>query len=1016
MDTSTNPASSARSASLAALFAEQVARTPDAPAVWHDGRSHSYRELDEWSESIARSLTDLGIRPSDTVGVLGVRSWESTVALVGVQKAGAVCVPVDAQYPSARSTEMLADAHVRLAIVLTGHDQAIPTDDATVSWYDITTLLSAAPAGEERSAAPAPPAADETAYVLFTSGTTGRPKPVAFPHRAVSRLADRDQPWCAGPDARVLQTFGLSFDGSLFETWATLLGGGCLVVAGREVLLDPEALAALIESQRVSHAFMTTSLFHHAVRARAGVFGSLDMVLIGGEAMDTVLTRAVCEAGRPRHLINGYGPTEGGIMAAAYDVRQVPPEATTVPIGQPVAGSSCHLFRSDGTPAGPGEEGEIFIGGTGVALGYLDRPEETERAFVTRTTADGETIRLYRSGDRARWNSDGTLEFLGRVDRQVKIRGFRIELEAVEAQLRAHPDVAEAAVLVRGNDGIGKGLSAFVGLADPARPVDPEQLRGHLARRLPSHAIPAPITPLDRFPLTDNGKIDYAALRATLGDTVATHGDHGVSYSEDPIAEIWADVLGIPVAEDTDFFAVGGNSLLAAQAVTRTISALGLSDTRFAPLLRQVLAAPTLAAYRDATRTLPPEENGQTHVNYEAEALLGRELPPAGTPAPEATRARHILLTGATGFVGAFLLERLLRDTQATVHCPVRATDREQALQRVHDGMRRFGLSLDQPERVRALPADLTQPELGLPPGTFEALADTVDLVVHNAAHVNFLYPYRQLRQVNVDAVRSVIELASRRRIPVHYVSTTAILAGSGVGGVRRIDEFTPLSHPELISMGYPETKWVAERLLEHAAHAGLPVTIYRPYEITGHSRTGAWNTTSAICTVFDAISQLGAAPDVPLPLDLVPVDHVTDAIVGMATRLPHLGGVVHLTNPRPAQLSDMVDRMRVAGYQIEDVSYKVWVDALLEHVRDHPTAPITPFAPLFVMRANEADFSIKEMYFDSVFPEVTRTRTDEVWPSWRESCPPVDNALLDHYIHYLQHSGLLTPGAGWRD
>jgi thioester reductase-like protein len=195
---------------------------------------------------------------------------------------------------------------------------------------------------------------------------------------------------------------------------------------------------------------------------------------------------------------------------------------------------------------------------------------------------------------------------------------------------------------------------------------------------------------------------------------------------------------------------------------------------------------------------------------------------------------------------------------------------------------------------------------------------------------------------------------------------------------------------------------------LAHAAEAGLPVTIHRPYEITGHSRTGAWNTSSAICAVFDAIAHMGSAPAVPLPLDLVPVDTVTDAIVGIATRLPHLGGVVHLTNPRPAQLSDMVDRMRAAGYAIEDVSYEEWTAALLEHVRRNPAAPIAPFVPLFVTPANEADRSVKELYFDTVFPEVGRTRTDQVWPAWRDSCPPVDDALLDGYLSCLRRSGLL--------
>ncbi|MFF4606588.1 amino acid adenylation domain-containing protein [Streptomyces sp. NPDC001339] len=1010
------PDSAPPSAALPGLFAHRAACAPRDPAVRDGDRTFNYRELDDWSESVSQALRARGVRGGEAVAVLGTRSWEATVTMAGVLKAGSVCVPVDAHHPSARTAEMLTDARTRLVVVLPGHTAAAQgTDHGPAEWVAFDDLMAAdpGPGGDLPAAVRRRP--DDCAYLLFTSGTTGRPKPVVFPHRAVARLAAGGHPWCPGPGTRVLQSFGLSFDGSLFETWTTLINGGCLVVAERDVLLDTERLRSVIRAERITHTFLTTSLFHHAVRTHPAIFGSLEMVLMGGEAMDPDLAAAVCVAGRPRHLINGYGPTEGGIMVTAYDVDQVPPSASAIPIGRPVAGSSCHLLRADGTPAGVGEDAEIHIGGEGLALEYLDRPDETARAFVTHHTPSGAALRLYRSGDVGRLRADGTLEFRGRTDRQVKVRGFRIELDAVEALLRGHPDVAEAAVVVRSNDGIGRGLTAFVTAANSAAP-DQAALHAHLSGSLPAHALPAPITVLDRLPLTVNGKTDYTALRNSADPAVLRCGTERAAAhrSRDAVAEIWAEALGTPVSEGTDFFAEGGNSLLAAHTVTRTLAALGLAADRFAPLLRCLLATPTLAAYRSAARResagrpddTEPEDTPRP--DFEAEARPEPLRPVSSAPAPRPTRARHILLTGATGFVGAFLLARLLRDTDATIHCPVRAADRPRATHRVHEAMERYGLPLTAPDRIHALPADLARPALGLAPADFDRLADTVDLVLHNAAHVNFLYPYHQLRQANVTAVRTLVRLAGPRRIPFHYVSSTAVFAGSGVGGVRHVDETTPLSHPELLSMGYPETKWVAERLLGHAAGAGLPVTVHRPYEITGHSRTGVWNTSSAICAVFDAIVRMGMAPAVPLPLDLVPVDAVTDAIVGIATRLPHLGGAVHLTNPRPGFLADMVDRMRAAGHRVDEVSYQRWREALVDHVRAHPTAPIAPFTPLFLTPAHQAGFSVKEMYFDTVFPEVRRTRTDQLWPSWRSSCPPVDEAMLDACLTSLRRAGLL--------
>ncbi|MDC7335775.1 amino acid adenylation domain-containing protein [Streptomyces lydicus] len=995
--------------SLPGLLARRTARTPMSPAVQDGHRSYCYRELDDWSQSVARALRDRGIRRGEAVAVLGVRSWEATVTMAGILKAGAVCVPVDAHHPSARAAEMLADARVRLAVVLPGHRAVVPEGSGQVEWAAFDALMAADPGPFDGSPAHTERGADDSAYILFTSGTTGRPKPVVFPHRAVTRLAAGAKPWCAGPGKRVLQTFGLSFDGSLFETWATLINGGCLVVADREALLDPDRLRSLLRTQRITHAFLTTSLFHHAVRSHPGVFGALDMVLIGGEAMDPDLTAAVCAAGRPRHLINGYGPTEGGIMVTAHDVDHVPRGASAIPIGRPVAESSCLLLRADGSPAATGEEGEIYIGGAGLAREYLDRPAETARAFVTRKTAAGEALRFYRSGDLGRRRPDGLLEFLGRTDRQVKIRGFRIELEAVESLLRGHPGVAEAAVLVRSNDGIGKAICAFVTPADPAAAPDPAELRGHLAGRLPAHALPAPSPSWTGCP---HGQRQDGPCGAARTGGVRRLRGHRRAGHRPPARRRPRGHLGRRARRA----GVRRHRLLRRGRQLPARCPRGHPGPGCPRPPRRTLHAaapgparrPTLAAFRAATRCAPAVPEDRTAPDFEADARPAPLPPVSRAAAPRPTAPRHILLTGATGFVGAFLLERLLRDTDATVHCPVRATDRAGAMRRIHEAMARYGLRLTEPGRVRPVPAELARPGLGMPRATFDRLARTVDLILHNAAHVNFLYPYRQLREANVEAVRTLIGLAGPRRVPLHYVSTTAVLAGSGVGGVRHVDESTPLSHPELLSMGYPETKWVAERMLGHAADAGLPVTVHRPYEITGHSRTGAWNTSSAICAVFDAIVRMGVAPAVPLPLDLVPVDAVTDAIVGIATHLPHLGGVVHLTNPRPAVLGDMVARMRSAGHRIDEVSYQEWTDALVGHVHAHPTSPIAPFTPLFLTPANQADFTVKEMYFDTVFPEVRRTRTDQVWPSWRTSCPPVDDALLDGYVTCLKRAGLL--------
>jgi thioester reductase-like protein len=305
-------------------------------------------------------------------------------------------------------------------------------------------------------------------------------------------------------------------------------------------------------------------------------------------------------------------------------------------------------------------------------------------------------------------------------------------------------------------------------------------------------------------------------------------------------------------------------------------------------------------------------------------------------------------------------------------------------------------------------PADLAEPGLGLEPGRADELADTLDLVIHAAAQVNFLYPYEALRRTNVEGTREIVRLAAGRGVPLHFLSTIAVLAGFGTAGVRHVDEDLPLDHADRLTMGYAESKWVAEEVLRNAADQGLPVAIYRPYEITGDRNTGACNTDTAICSLFKTISETGLAPDIPLPLDFVPVDYLADAVVHIATRRRTTRRTYHLTNPRAASLRDMLDRMDAGGHRINRLPYEEWVGELVRHVAQHPTSPTAPFVSLCVDRCKQADMSVKEMYFEGTFPTVGRANVERDLATAGLHCPPVDAELLDRYLEYFYTTGYI--------
>ncbi|MFF4158733.1 amino acid adenylation domain-containing protein [Streptomyces sp. NPDC001678] len=994
-----------RDRSLPELFEEQAAARPQALAARHGDRTLTYGQLAARSDALAARLLGRGVEPGTPVGVCGSRSLEALVALLGILKAGCAYVPLDEDLPPARLRAMAEDAGLRAAVVLPGSTGSVRGLPVHVELDGVDE--AAGPTLDTRTVPPASPA--DCAYVVFTSGSSGRPKPVAIPHRGVARLvlSDGEIP-PPGPGDGVLHAYGLSSDASTIEIWGALLTGACLVLADRAELLSPTALEELFRARGVTVAYLTTSVFHLVARTRPQALAPLRFASAGGEAMDPRLANEVLAACPGTTVVNFYGPTENSVVSTAHVVRELPADATHVPIGRPFGATVCHVLRPDGSAAAPGEEGELYVGGDGLALGYLGDPRLTAERFVSLPDRQPDGP-LYRTGDLVVRRPDGLLEYRGRLDRQVKLRGVRVELDEIEARLRAHPEVGEAVVQLESG-----ALTAYVTAAVPGAPLDLPGIRAYCAEWLPPQTVPA-LVAMDHLPVTSGGKVDRARLKA-LAPQPEAPGQADPSKVEgvlDALAEVWQQVLRVRPTPQDDFFRLGGDSLLASETVTRTLAVLGLDASLGSALIRALLAAPTLEGFSAAVRELRgggPARSDEPAIDFERESELGFELPPAQGPAPRPEDPRNVLLTGASGFVGAFLLDRLLRMTSARVHCPVRASNAEHATRRVRNTLARYGLSLDEAawRRVECFPADLTEPDLGLSPEHAAELSGGLDLVVHNAARVNFLYPYEELRSANVEGTRRIVQLAAPRRVPVHFISTVAVVAGFGTAGVDKVDEDMPLAHADGLTMGYAESKWVAEEVLRRAAEAGLPVAVHRPYEVTGDRVTGACNTETAICSLFKTIAETGLAPDIELPMDFVPVDHLAEAVVHIATRRPAGWRVHHLTNPRPAMLSDVLDRMRAAGFAIDTMPYNQWVGELVRHVARNPTSATAPFVSLCVDRSRNADMSVKEMYLKGVFPVLGRRNAEEALDGSGLHCPPVDTALLDRYLEFFFTSGYI--------
>jgi thioester reductase-like protein len=681
-------------------------------------------------------------------------------------------------------------------------------------------------------------------------------------------------------------------------------------------------------------------------------------------------------------------------------------------VGRPLPGTVVHVLDERMRPVGPGELGEVYIGGSGVARGYLLEEPPGRARFLPDRFRPGE--RMYRTGDLGRWHEEGHLVLTGRVDRQVKIRGFRVEPGEVEPHLAAHELIDNVVVKVCDREREPRLVAYYTA----PKPLRSTELREFLGRDLPDHLVPAVFQWLPELPLRPNGKVDLDALPEPRSLSCSSDDQPDDDMLVRYVAMLWGQVLKVDrVGPEDNFFDLGGNSILAAELLAKVRAAFGILLTQVRPLIRLLLEDATprgfAAAVRAARASCLDGGDPDGRVDFAAESVL--EVPIAREPAasPRWRDPEHVLLTGATGFLGIYLLRELLTTTGATVHCLVRAGDRDLAMERIRtnalrylrDDLARFQAA----GRIVAHAGDLAEPFLGLPEAEFDTLARTVDVIHHPGGQVNFIYPYSHLRASNVHGTREIIRLAARyRNVPVHYVSTMAVIAGFGTAGVRRVTESTPAGHADHLSVGYVESKWVAEALLREAAERGLPVAIYRAADISGDRATGAWNTATEMCAMKRFIVDTGVAPIAALPLDYTPVDTFAAAVSHIAARGLPAGEVYHLTNPAKVTIADLSDRFRAHGFAVRDVPWNEWLDRLVTVAVEQPDHPMTPFAPLFVDRCATGAMSVAEMYLETTFPEFTRSNVDNALRGSGIEIPPVDAAMLDRYIGYLMSVGFL--------
>ncbi|MCV2516328.1 non-ribosomal peptide synthetase [Bacillus subtilis] len=589
-------AKSEKLVSLQDMFEKQAVLTPERIALMCDDIQVNYRKLNEEANRLARLLIEKGIGPEQFVALALPRSPEMVASMLGVLKTGAAYLPLDPEFPADRISYMLEDAKPS-CIITTEEIAASLPDDLAVPELVLDQVVTQeiikrySPENPDVSVS-----LDHPAYIIYTSGSTGRPKGVVVTQKSLSNfLLSMQEAFSLGEEDRLLAVTTVAFDISALELYLPLISGAQIVIAKKETIREPQALAQMIENFDITIMQATPTLWHALVTSEPEKLRGL-RVLVGGEALPSGLLQALQDL--HCSVTNLYGPTETTIWSAAAFLEEglqgVPP------IGKPIWNTQVYVLDNGLQPVPPGVVGELYIAGTGLARGYFHRPDLTAERFVADPYGPPGT-RMYRTGDQARWRADGSLDYIGRADHQIKIRGFRIELGEIDAVLANHPHIEQAAVVVREDQPGDKRLAAYV-VADSA--IDTAELRRYMGASLPDYMVPAAFVEMDELPLTPNGKLDRKALPAPdFSTSVSDRAPR--TPQEEILCDLFAEVLGLArVGIDDSFFELGGHSLLAARLMSRIREVMG-AELGIAKLFDEPTVA-GLAAHLDLAQSARP--------------------------------------------------------------------------------------------------------------------------------------------------------------------------------------------------------------------------------------------------------------------------------------------------------------------------------------------------------------------------------------------------------------------------
>ncbi len=893
----------------------------DRPALNLDGQRWSYRQLHALTNALTHVITrhlPVDGEPVPVIGVCLRKSPALYASLLAVLRSGALYLPIDPATPVARREHILRDAGACLVL----HDDQAHADIVSVDVRDVAVPSDDAPPMPN---APLPLAPDRPCVAIYTSGTTGQPKGVLLSRRNLAHfIAWYIDHVALDARSRALQFSTIGFDASLLDSLPALFVGAELVVPSDTQRQDPHALSALIRHQSVTHAFLPPAVL--SLLPSEPPLG-LQHLVTGGDVCEP---QAIARLAPQCRLHNIYGPTETTVLATT---RVFAAEDDNRNLGRPIANTQVLILDEALQPVGDQVPGELYIAGAGVGLGYVGNPTLTAERFSHLTLPSGDTLRVYRTGDIARWTADGIV-LCGRRDNQVKIRGFRVEPEEIEHCLRRSQAYGHVAVVIDAQ----QRILAFV--AQPRDAQAERRLREHARRHLPDYMVPTFYRELDSLPSTVNGKVDrQALLRGQPAPAAARPRVAPQTPTEQRLIALWSELLEqreADVSIDDSFFEIGGHSILLSRLLLaiRERFGRGVAINQFIeqPTLRRLGAL--LDGTGDAIQGLAER--------LERDAMRPLEL--EVQPLERLGDVHRVIVTGANSFLGVHLVEALLDWGSAEVACLVRRGEGRSAQARFAQALTDNRLTLDM-TRVRVFEADLRRPRLGLSEADYRYLDEHFGALVHNAAQVNHVLDYPALAQDNVEPLFDCLRLCEGARKKVfNFVSTLSACSAVDEHG-RVLEQDAATTPPVYLRNGYNLSKWVGERILARARAQGVRVNLFRPGNITFDSRSGVSQPErNRLMLMLKGSLQLGQVPRLQIDFDLMPVDFLARFLAFHASRHQAQACVFNLHNPEPLRWEDYLASFRDHGHAFDLISTEEWQRQLHRVDRDNALFDVLGF------------------------------------------------------------------------